>query len=242
MKGDNMLELIDISFKRDNKQILEKINLKLDLGKFYVITGPNGSGKSSLAKIIMGIEKPDSGKILFNKIDITNKSIDERARMGISFAFQQPINFKGLTVFDLLKIAINKDLTKDKACDILSKVGLCALNYVDREVNNSLSGGELKRIEIATVLARNPKLAIFDEPEAGIDLWSFQNLIGVFKYIQNNFQGITLVISHQERILNIADQIILFNNGKIEKIGNKDNMMKLIIKKETCCKGVELCE
>ena len=237
-----MLELIDISFKRDNKQILEKINLKLDLGKFYVITGPNGSGKSSLAKIIMGIEKPDSGKILFNKIDITNKSIDERARMGISFAFQQPINFKGLTVFDLLKIAINKDLTKDKACDILSKVGLCALNYVDREVNNSLSGGELKRIEIATVLARNPKLAIFDEPEAGIDLWSFQNLIGVFKYIQNNFQGITLVISHQERILNIADQIILFNNGKIEKIGNKDNMMKLIIKKETCCKGVELCE
>ncbi len=237
-----MLELIDISFKRDNKQILEKINLKLDLGKFYVITGPNGSGKSSLAKIIMGIEKPDSGKILFNKIDITNKSIDERARMGISFAFQQPINFKGLTVFDLLKIAINKDLTKDKACDILSKVGLCALNYVDREVNNSLSGGELKRIEIATVLARNPKLAIFDEPEAGIDLWSFQNLISVFKYIQNNFQGITLVISHQERILNIADQIILFNNGKIEKIGNKDNMMKLIIKKETCCKGVELCE
>ena len=200
MKGDNMLELIDISFKRDNKQILEKINLKLDLGKFYVITGPNGSGKSSLAKIIMGIEKPDSGKILFNKIDITNKSIDERARMGISFAFQQPINFKGLTVFDLLKIAINKDLTKDKACDILSKVGLCALNYVDREVNNSLSGGELKRIEIATVLARNPKLAIFDEPEAGIDLWSFQNLISVFKYIQNNFQGITLVISHQERI------------------------------------------
>lgn len=139
-----MLELIDISFKRDNKQILDKINLKLDEDKFYVITGPNGSGKSSLAKIIMGIEKPDSGKIIFNGVDITDKSIDERAKLGIGFAFQQPVSFKGLTVYDLLKIAVNKEITRNNACDILSKVGLCALNYVDREVNNSLSGGELK--------------------------------------------------------------------------------------------------
>ena len=237
-----MLELIDISFKRDNKQILDKINLKLDENKFYVITGPNGSGKSSLAKIVMGIEKPDSGKIIFNGVDITDKSIDERAKLGISFAFQQPVSFKGLTVYDLLKIAVNKEITRNNACDILSKVGLCALNYVDREVNNSLSGGELKRIEIASVMARNPKLAIFDEPEAGIDLWSFQNLTNVFKQIQEQSKGITLVISHQERILNIANQIILLNDGKIEKIGSKDIMMKLILKEETCCKGVGICE
>lgn len=237
-----MLELIDISFKRDNKQILDKINLKLDEDKFYVITGPNGSGKSSLAKIIMGIEKPDSGKIIFNGIDITDKSIDERAKLGIGFAFQQPVSFKGLTVYDLLKIAVNKEITRNNACDILSKVGLCALNYVDREVNNSLSGGELKRIEIASVMARNPKLAIFDEPEAGIDLWSFQNLTNVFKQIQEQSKGITLVISHQERILNIADQIILLEDGKIKKVGSKNIMMNIIFKEETCCKGGNICE
>ena len=237
-----MLELIDISFKRDNKQILDKINLKLDENKFYVITGPNGSGKSSLAKIVMGIEKPDSGKIIFNGVDITDKSIDERAKLGISFAFQQPVSFKGLTVYDLLKIAVNKEITRNNACDILSKVGLCALNYVDREVNNSLSGGELKRIEIASVMARNPKLAIFDEPEAGIDLWSFQNLTNVFKQIQEQSKGITLVISHQERILNIADQIILLEDGKIKKVGSKNIMMSIIFKEETCCKGVNICE
>ncbi len=237
-----MLELIDISFKRDGKQILNKINLKLDEEKFYVVTGPNGSGKSSLAKIIMGIEKPDSGKIIFNNIDITNKSIDERAKLGIGFAFQQPVNFKGLTVYDLLKVAINKDITKKEACDILSKVGLCALNYVDREVNTSLSGGELKRIEIATVMARTPKLTIFDEPEAGIDLWSFQNLTNVFKQIQEKSKGVTLVISHQERILNIADQIILLESGKIKQIGNKNIMINNILKEEVCCKEVSNCE
>ncbi len=237
-----MLELIDISFKRDGKQILNKINLKLDGEKFYVVTGPNGSGKSSLAKIIMGIEKPDSGKIIFNNIDITNKSIDERAKLGIGFAFQQPVNFKGLTVYDLLKVAINKDITKKEACDILSKVGLCALNYVDREVNTSLSGGELKRIEIATVMARTPKLTIFDEPEAGIDLWSFQNLTNVFKQIQEKSKGVTLVISHQERILNIADQIILLESGKIKQIGNKNIMINNILKEEVCCKEVSNCE
>ena len=237
-----MLELIDISFKRDNKQILDKINLKLDNEKFYVITGPNGSGKSSLAKIIMGLEKPDTGKIIFNGVDITNKTIDERAKLGIGFAFQQPVNFKGLTVYDLLKIAVKKEICKKEACDILSKVGLCALNYVDREVNTSLSGGELKRIEIATVMALNPKLAIFDEPEAGIDLWSFQNLTTVFKQIQEQSKGITLVISHQERILNIADQIILLENGKIKKIGDRSSMLDTIFKEETCCKGVNICE
>ena len=237
-----MLELIDVSFKRDNKQILDKINLKLNEENFYVITGPNGSGKSSLAKIIMGIEKPDSGKIIFNGIDITNKTIDERAKLGIGFAFQQPVNFKGLTVYDLLKIAINKEISKKEACDILSKVGLCALNYVDRDIDSSLSGGELKRIEIASVITRNPSLAIFDEPEAGIDLWSFQNLTAVFKEIQGYSKGITLVISHQERILNIADQIILLEDGKIKKIGSKNTMMKLIFKEQSCCKGVSVCE
>lgn len=237
-----MLKLIDISFKKDNKQILDKINLRLDETKFYVITGPNGSGKSSLVKIIMGIEKPDTGKIIFNGVNITNKSITERAKLGIGFAFQQPIGFKGLTVYDLLKISVNKEITKKEACEILSKVGLCALNYIDREVNNSLSGGELKRIEIATVIARNPKLAIFDEPEAGIDLWSFQNLTDVFRQIQEKSKGITLVISHQERILNIADQIILLEGGKIKQIGSKDIMMSQILTEENCCKGVTNCE
>ena len=237
-----MLQLIDVSFKRDNKQILDHINIELEKGNFYVITGPNGSGKSSLAKIIMGIEKPDSGRVVFDGIDITDKMIDERAKLGIGFAFQQPVNFKGLTVYDLLKVAVNKKITKKEACDILSKVGLCALNYVDREVNTSLSGGELKRIEIATVMARNPKLAIFDEPEAGIDLWSFQNLTEVFKQIQELSKGITLVISHQEKILNIADQIILLENGKIENIGDKDMMLDIILKEKTCCKGVNIYE
>ncbi len=237
-----MLELIDVSLKRDNKEILDKINLKLDEEKFYVITGPNGSGKSSLAKIIMGIEKPTEGKIIFNGIDITDKSITERSKLGISFAFQQPVNFKGLTVYDLLEIAIDKEITKKEACDILSKVGMCALNYIDREVNTTLSGGELKRIEIATVIAKNPKLAIFDEPEAGIDLWSFQNLISVFKQLEKDNKGITLVISHQEKILNIADQIILLENGKIKKIGSKNVMLDIILKKESCCKEVNICE
>ena len=237
-----MLQLIDVSFKRDNKQILNHINLELEKEKFYVITGPNGSGKSTLAKIIMGIEKPDSGQILFDGVDITEKTIDERAKLGIGFAFQQPVNFKGLTVYELLKVAVNKEITKKEACAILSKVGLCALNYVDREINTSLSGGELKRIEIATVMARNPKLAIFDEPEAGIDLWSFQNLTEVFKQIQEQSKGITLVISHQERILNIADQIILLEAGQIKKIGNKNIMLDIILHEETFCKGVNICE
>ena len=233
-----MLELKDICFERDDKKILNHIDLKLDTKKFYVITGPNGSGKSTLAKIIMGIEKPDSGKIILNGEDITEKTIDERAKLGIGFAFQQPVTFKGITVYDLLKLATKKEISKQEACDILSKVGLCALEYVDREVNKSLSGGELKRIEIASVMARKPYLAIFDEPEAGIDLWSFQNLTEVFKEIQATSSKTTLVISHQERILNIADEIILMNSGTIQKIGQKEEIFDHIFKPKKCCKEV----
>ena len=231
-----MLELKDICFERDGKKILDNVNLKLEDDKFVVITGPNGSGKSTLAKIIMGIEKQDSGKILFNGKDISNWSIDKRAKNGISFAFQQPVKFKGITVFDLIKLSSGKDINKAEACNILAKVGLCAKEYVDREVNNSLSGGELKRIEIATVAVRESKLTIFDEPEAGIDLWSFNNLIKVFEEIRKTTKGTTLIISHQERILNIADQLILMNSGKIESIGAKEELFDKVVKDKVCCK------
>ncbi len=236
-----MLELKDICFERSGKKILDHINITLNEEKFYVITGPNGSGKSTLAKIIMGIEQPDSGTILLNGQDITNKTIDERAKLGIGFAFQQPVQFKGITVYDLLKLSTKKELTKNEACDILSKVGLCAIEYVDREVNKSLSGGELKRIEIATVMARNPYLAIFDEPEAGIDLWSFQNLTEVFKEISKASLGTTLVISHQERILNIADEIILMGEGTVQEFGRKEEVFDQIFNPKKCCKEVKTC-
>lgn len=230
-----MIELIDICFQRDNKKILNNINLKLDKNKFYVITGQNGSGKSTLVKIIMGIINPDSGKILLDGKDITNMPINERAKLSIGFAFQQPVIFKGITVYDLLSFASNKEITKKEACDILSKVGLCALAYIDREVNKSLSGGELKRIEIATVLARKPRIAIFDEPEAGIDLWSFRNLNKIFKQISNDNNSMTLVISHQEKILDMADKVILMENGNIVAIDSYKNVMSSIINKP-CCK------
>jgi len=232
-----MLELKNICFVRENRKILDNINLKLDTNKFIVITGPNGSGKSTLAKIIMGIEKQDEGKVIFNGKDISNFTIDERAKLGIGFAFQQPVKFKGITVYDLLKLSAGKNLNKMEACNILSKVGLCAKEYVDREVNNSLSGGELKRIEIASVAVRNSKLTIFDEPEAGIDLWSFQNLIKIFEEMREKTKGTTLIISHQERILNIADQIILMNSGKVEKIGNRKELMQIVLEDNSkCCK------
>ena len=238
-----MLELKNISFTRNNKKILNNINLTLDNDKFYVITGPNGSGKSTLAKIIMGLEKPDTGKIYLNGEDITNKTISERAKLGLGYAFQQPVQFKGITVYDLLKLSTNKkELTKKEACNILSKVGLCAMEYVDREVNKSLSGGELKRIEIATVMAKKPYLAIFDEPEAGIDLWSFQNLTEVFREISNNSNTTTLVISHQERILNIADEIIIISKGEIEDQGAKEKLFDQIMNPKKCCKGGTPCE
>ena len=232
-----MLELKDVCFTRNNKKILNNINLKISTDKFVAITGPNGSGKSTLVKMIMGIEKPDSGKIMFDGKDITNLEINERAKLGISFAFQQPVKFKGITVYDLLKIASKRYITKKEACDVLSQVGLCAKEYVDREVNGSLSGGELKRIEIATVVLRNSKLTIFDEPEAGIDLWSFNNLIEVFENMRELVKGTTLIISHQERILNIADEVILMKRGKIEKIGNSKEILEKTIKPTVkCCK------
>lgn len=231
-----MLELKNICFERDNKKILKNINLKLENDKFYVITGPNGSGKSTLAKIIMGINKQDSGQVILDGKDISNSPINERANIGIGFAFQQPVKFKGITVYDLIKLSAGKDITKKEACDILSKVGLCAKEYVDREINSSLSGGELKRIEIATVAVRNSKLTIFDEPEAGIDLWSFNNLIKIFEDMREKTKGTTLIISHQERILDIADKVILLNNGEIEKIGESKDLMKNIIPKTNCCK------
>lgn len=231
-----MLELKNICFTRDNKKILDNVSLKLEDEKFVVITGPNGSGKSTLAKIIMGIVKPDSGKILFNGKDITNWSIDKRAKNGISFAFQQPVKFKGITVYDLIKLSSGKEINKAEACNVLAKVGLCAKEYVDREINNSLSGGELKRIEIATVAVRESKLTIFDEPEAGIDLWSFNNLIKVFEDLRNTINGTSLIISHQERILNIADKLILMNSGKIENIGTKDELFDKVVKDKVCCK------
>lgn len=231
-----LLELKNICFERENRKILDNINLELDIGKFIAITGPNGSGKSTLVKIIMGIEKPDSGKVILDGKDITNLKIDERANLGISFAFQQPVKFKGITVYDLLKMAAKKDMTKIEACEILSKVGLCAKEYVDREVNGSLSGGELKRIEIATVALRRAKLTIFDEPEAGIDLWSFSNLIDVFEKMGELIKGTTLIISHQERILNIADEVILMKAGKIEEIGESKEILNKTFTKTECYK------
>ena len=229
-----MLELKNVSFevpKEDGaKEIIRDISLAIEEHKFVVITGPNGGGKSTLAKLIAGIEKPTSGQIFFNGEDITEKSITERANMGISFAFQQPVRFKGIQVLDLIRMAANKNLSAADACEYLSEVGLCAKDYINREVNASLSGGELKRIEIATVLARGTKLSVFDEPEAGIDLWSFQNLIQVFEHMQKkNTDGSILIISHQERILNIADEIVVIANGQISKKGPKDEILPQLL-------------
>lgn len=228
-----MLELKDVCFARDGKQILDHVNLKIDDKKFVVITGPNGGGKSTIAKMIMGIEKPDSGKIYFNGEDITEKSISERANMGIGFAFQQPVRFKGITVGDLMELSVGRKIKFSENCDILSSVGLCSKDYIKREINSSLSGGELKRIEIATVVARGTSLSIFDEPEAGIDLWSFNNLIEVFENMSKTVQGSIVIISHQERILNIADEVILIEKGKVKEIGKKDDILPNLLNSTT---------
>lgn len=225
-----MLEIKNLSFQVENgnteqKEILDNISLDIPSGSFIAITGPNGSGKSTLAKMIMGIEKPTAGKIIFNGEDITDKSIHERAKAGIGFAFQQPVHFKGMKVMDLLSLAAGHQLGVEEACSYLSQVGLCAINYVFRELDNSLSGGEMKRIEIAMLAARDVSLYIFDEPEAGIDLWSFQNLIQVFKNLLAKTNGIIIVISHQERILEIADRIIVLEEGKIAKDGNSSEVL-----------------
>lgn len=224
-----MLELKDVTYEvADNdgtKTIVDHLNLKIDDGKFIVITGPNGGGKSTLAKLIMGVQQATSGQMVFDGQDISQLGITDRAKLGISFAFQQPVHFKGIKVIDLLRLATGKKISVNAACEYLSRVGLCAKEYIDREVNSSLSGGELKRIEIATVLARGTKFSIFDEPEAGIDIWSFQNLIQVFENIRETIKGTVMIISHQERILNIADEIIVIENGKVKKHGPKDDIL-----------------
>lgn len=229
-----MLELKNITFSRDNKKILDNINLNLESNKFVAITGPNGSGKSTLAKIIMGIESPDSGKIIFNGTDITNLKISERANLGIGFAFQQPVRFKGLTVKDLIELSAGTPLKFSDTCNYLSDVGLCAKEYINRQVDSKLSGGELKRIEIAMLAAKNSKLTIFDEPEAGIDLWSFNHLIGIFEKMKNIQDNTILVISHQERILNIADEIVLLKDGKI--VESNQNLEDILSENSVQCK------
>ena len=223
-----MLQLKNISFSAETedgvKEILKDISMEIDDG-FLAITGPNGGGKSTLAKVIAGIIKPTSGQILLDGEDITDLSITERAKRGISFAFQQPVRFKGITVNDLIRLAAGKEITMSQACDYLSQVGLCARDYINREVNASLSGGELKRIEIATVLARGTKVSLFDEPEAGIDLWSFGNLINVFEKMHETLGGSIIIISHQERILNIADNVAVLSAGQLKSYGKREDIL-----------------
>ncbi len=232
-----MLELKNISYTaRDGnseKEIIKDVSLTID-GKFVAFTGPNGGGKSTLAKIIMGIYKPSSGKIFYNGEDITDLSITERANKGIAFAFQQPVRFKGLTVSDLINISSGKKLGVSEICSYLSEVGLCAREYVNREINASLSGGELKRIEIAVTMARGAGLTVFDEPEAGIDLWSFNSLIRVFDRLAKKTKGTLLIISHQERILQIAERIVVIAGGKVVKDGVKDEILPEILSASTC--------
>ena len=232
-----MLQLRDISYivkdEQGEKAILKDVNLTID-ERFVAITGPNGGGKSTLAKVIAGIIKPTSGRIYLDGEDVTDLSITERARKGISYAFQQPVRFKGLTVRDLINIAAGKPVKVAEACAYLSEVGMCARDYIDREVNDSLSGGELKRIEIATILARSTKLSVFDEPEAGIDLWSFGNLIKVFEGMHEKTKGNILIISHQERILNIADRIVVIANGQVKSQGEKDKVLPGLLASDAC--------
>lgn len=234
-----MLELKGICYSAEDEsretEILKDIDVTID-DRFVAVTGPNGSGKSTLARIVAGILKPTAGRILLDGVDITDLSITERANMGISFAFQQPVRFKGITVRELLSIAAGRKATMSEICGMLSEVGLCARDYVNREVNASLSGGELKRIEIAMIMARGTKVSIFDEPEAGIDLWSFQNLIHVFEKMHEEIQGSILIISHQERILNIANRIILLADGQIKKTGSKEEVMPELLGTGAHCK------
>ena len=231
-----MLELRNVSYTPDGERmILKNVNLKIS-DRFVAVTGPNGSGKSTLAKIIAGIIEPTSGQILLDGVDITNMSVTERAKNGISFAFQQPVRFKGITVKRLITLAAGREISFAEICSYLSEVGLCAKDYVDREVDASLSGGELKRIEIAMINARGTKLSVFDEPEAGIDLWSFNNLIKVFRNMYERTKGTILIISHQERILNIADKIIVLADGQIDAMGKKEEIMPRLLGESAVCK------
>ncbi|MCM1569687.1 MAG: ATP-binding cassette domain-containing protein [Roseburia sp.] len=236
-----MLELQNLSFQvssdSSQKEIIKNINLTLGEHSLIAITGPNGGGKSTLAKLIMGIEKPTGGRILFNDTDITDMDITQRARLGISFAFQQPVRFKGIKVKDLIRLASdNKKLSTADACEYLSRVGLCAKDYINRDVDGSLSGGELKRIEIATIIARDTPLAVFDEPEAGIDLWSFNNLIKVFEKLQAAHERSLIIISHQERILNIADEIVVIADGAIKARGRRSDILPELLRGTEGCK------
>ena len=232
-----MLELRNVSFSADTdngtKDIINNVSLEINEG-FVALTGPNGGGKSTLAKLIAGIYKPTKGQILFNGTDITEMSVTERAKAGISYAFQQPVRFKGITVMDLIRLASGRDLSVSEVCGYLSEVGLCAREYVNREVNASLSGGELKRIEIAMAMARSTELTLFDEPEAGIDLWSFSNLIAVFEKMREKINGTILIISHQERILNIADRIIVVADGAIRQDGSKNEILPELLTPSAC--------
>ena len=228
-----MLELKDLTFSVEEngreKVIIDNLNYTVEDNKFTVITGPNGGGKSTLAKLIAGIEKPTAGKIIYNGQDITDMSITERAHMGISYAFQQPVRFKGIKVIDLIRLAAGENLSAAGACEYLSEVGLCARDYINRDVDASLSGGELKRIEIAGIIARKTPLSVFDEPEAGIDLWSFHNLIKVFEKIQAKKENTIIIISHQERILKIADEIAILANGKLQSSGSQEEMISKVL-------------
>lgn len=234
-----MLELKNISFSVEEngkeKTIIDNLSYSFEDNKLTVITGPNGGGKSTLAKLIAGIEKPTAGKIYYNGEDITDLSITERAKMGVSYAFQQPVRFKGIKVIDLMRLAAGEKLSIGGACEYLSEVGLCARDYINRDVDGSLSGGELKRIEIAGIIARNTALSVFDEPEAGIDLWSFHNLIKVFEKLQSKNENTIIIISHQERILKIADEILVLANGKIQSSGNGGEMLSQVL--ETATEG-----
>ena len=240
-----MLKLENLSFSvqedGQEKRIIQGVTLAIPQGRLLVVTGPNGGGKSTLARLIAGIATPTTGRVLLDDEDITAKTITERARMGIGFAFQQPVRFKGIQVLDLLRLASGKPLTVQEACEYLSAVGLCARDYINREVNASLSGGELKRIEIATVFAKGSRFSIFDEPEAGIDLWSFQNLIQLFQDMRKNIHGGTImIISHQERIMEIADDILVMKNGMVEKYGPKSEILPQLagsmLAIGSCCK------
>lgn len=230
-----MLELRNVSFEVDGKKILNNISLTMEDNRFTVITGPNGGGKSTLAKLIMGIEKPTEGEILFDGEDITAMSIDERAKRKIGYAFQQPPRFKGMSVRKLLSLAHGKDLDEEICCSYLTDVGLCPKDYLNRDVDASLSGGEVKRIEIASILARDLKLSIFDEPEAGIDLWSFAKLVETFQKLQRESRQSIILISHQERIMQLADEIIIIENGAIKTKGKRDDILPSLMSEFDSC-------
>lgn len=235
-----MLELKDLTFAVEEngreKVIIDNLNYSIEDNKLTVITGPNGGGKSTLAKLIAGIEKPTSGQIIYNGTDITDMTITDRAKLGVSYAFQQPVRFKGIKVIDLIRLSAGKNMSVAGACEYLSEVGLCARDYINRDVDASLSGGELKRIEIASVLARKTALSVFDEPEAGIDLWSFHNLIKVFERMHAKKENTIIIISHQERILKTADEIVVIANGKVKASGSRDEMLDEVLKGTDGCR------